>query len=256
MRTEEIIKTKLAELEKEHGIRILFACESGSRAWGFPSPDSDYDARFIYAHREDWYLSINEKADVIELPINGELDINGWDLRKALRLMAKHNAVVFEWMQSPVIYGIDNVFIAGLRKVAPSCFSPIAAMHHYLSMSKRYYAECQEGETVKLKKYLYCLRTSLASEWIAALRSIPPMELGKLLTIIDGNKVLQDKISELVKLKATKDESYMHPRDKALEKFLGESIERCSQAAPMLPAAKADTEAIDELMRNTISNKL
>ena len=92
---ENVIKTKLSNLEDTHGIRILFACESGSRGWGFPSLDSDYDVRFIYANSEDWYLSIDEKRDVIELPVNSDLDINGWDLRKALRLLKKGNATLF-----------------------------------------------------------------------------------------------------------------------------------------------------------------
>ncbi len=99
-----VIQEKTKELENTHAIRILFACESGSRAWGFPSSDSDYDVRFIYVHQKEWYLSIHEGRDVVEMPVNKELDISGWDLRKTLRLLNKHNAVLFEWIQSPIVY--------------------------------------------------------------------------------------------------------------------------------------------------------
>ena len=110
------IQIKLHELEQNNKIRILFACESGSRAWGFPSSDSDYDVRFIYVHPKAWYLSIHEMRDVIELPVNKELDISGWNLRKALRLISKHNAVLFEWMQSPVVYSVKTDFLEGFKE--------------------------------------------------------------------------------------------------------------------------------------------
>src|SRR3954464_10534874 len=100
----EQIEEALGAIERECGVRILYACESGSRAWGFPSPDSDYDVRIIYIHPPDWYLSIDDKKDTLELPINDELDISGWELRKALRMMRKSNAVIYEWLQSPIVY--------------------------------------------------------------------------------------------------------------------------------------------------------
>ena len=87
-------------------MRVLLAVESGSRAWGFASPNSDYDARFIYSSAPDWYLSIDleDKHDVIEYPIVDEIDLNGWDVRKALRLFARSNPAFVEWIQSPTIY--------------------------------------------------------------------------------------------------------------------------------------------------------
>lgn len=89
---EEILK-RLTDIEGEEDVKIFYACESGSRAWGFPSADSDYDVRFLYRHPEEWYLSVDleEKRDVIERPINDDLDISGWDLRKALKLLRKSN---------------------------------------------------------------------------------------------------------------------------------------------------------------------
>ena len=93
---QALILEKLDAIEAEHGVQILYACESGSRGWGIASQDSDYDVRFIYCHRRDWYLAVGEPRDVIELPINDVLDINGWDLRKALQLMRKSNPTLLE----------------------------------------------------------------------------------------------------------------------------------------------------------------
>lgn len=248
-----LIQIKLHELEQTYKTRILFACESGSRAWGFHSSDSDYDVRFIYAHPKAWYLSIHEMRDVIELPVNKELDINGWDLRKALRLLSKHNAVLFEWMQSPIIYSVKTEFLEGFKGIATTCFSPIAALHHYLSSAKKHYSECINTETVKLKRYFYCLRSTLAGMWIVNYKTIPPMELSKLLPVIEEKQALINKIQELIQLKASEDESYFHPRDAELEKFLKEGIALCENLALSLSAAPLqDNERLNAFLRRMI----
>lgn len=249
---ENIIQEKLRELESQHNIRILFAIESGSRAWGFHSPDSDYDVRFVYAHPQEWYLSLREQPDVIELPINAVLDINGWDIRKALRLLAKHNSVLYEWVQSPIFYRSEKGFAEEFFKVAQNSFSPIAAMHHYLSMSKKYFEECTAAENVKLKKYFYGLRTTLSSQWIARNKTAPPMELKKLLPLIANEKELLATIERLLELKSKMDESYLHPREMVLENFLRKGIEECNAVALSLPAGKNDFDLMDDFFRKTI----
>jgi predicted nucleotidyltransferase len=135
----EVILEKLDTIEKENNVKILFAIESGSRAWGFASPDSDYDVRFVYAHSEDFYLSIHDRRDVIELPVNEILDIAGWDIRKALRFIGKTNAVIYEWYQSPIIYRKATSFMDDLSLLGNDYFSPRSAMHHYLSMTIKYF---------------------------------------------------------------------------------------------------------------------
>jgi predicted nucleotidyltransferase len=245
------IKDKILELEGKHRISILFACESGSRAWGFPSPDSDYDARFIYVHPRDWYLSINEKRDVLELPISPELDISGWELRKTLRLLHKRNAVLFEWIQSPIVYMAKENFIKDFGDVSIRYFSPIAVMHHYLSSSKKYYETCISREVVKLKTLFYCLRTSLAALWIARTQEIPPMELYKLLKVAEHENGFIEKVKELVQLKAQKDESYLHPRDPILEAVIKKNLSECESAAPSLPKIISNDEMLNALfLRN------
>lgn len=247
-----IISEKLVELEQVHDIKILWACESGSRAWGFPSPDSDYDARIIYVHPQEWYLSIHEKRDVLELPVNQELDISGWELRKALRLVHKHNAVIFEWLQSPIVYYADDRFAADFRNFAERYFSPLSAMHHYLSSGNKYYLECTQDPEIKLKKLFYCLRVTLAALWIAHHRTIPPMELDKLLNIVP-NEPLVYKIKELKQLKALQPESYKHPHEPDLEHFLAKSLKFCSEAAPSLPRSIADDTPLNVFFRKMLS---
>ena len=94
----------IQSIEKDEHVVAFYVCESGSRAWGFPSSDSDYDVRFLYMHPVDWYLSIEPKRDVIEKPIDNQLDINGWVLKKALSLFRKSNPPLLEWLGSPIIY--------------------------------------------------------------------------------------------------------------------------------------------------------
>src|SRR5436190_9326529 len=118
------VRAALARLEAERNVRVLFACESGSRAWGFASCDSDYDVRFLYVHARDWYLSVEDRRDVIEQPIVDDLDVSGWELRKALRLLRKSNPPLLEWLQSPMVYRQDAAFVAEFRALAATFYSP------------------------------------------------------------------------------------------------------------------------------------
>jgi hypothetical protein len=140
-RGDEIVE-RLHAIELSHNVRVLYAIESGSRAWGFASPNSDWDVRFIYVHPEDWYLNVHEHRDVIEIPIDGDLDINGWEVRKSLRLLRKGNPVLFEWLKSPILYleGRDdasgNALMEDYRRVASDLFNPLATVYHYWHMAK------------------------------------------------------------------------------------------------------------------------
>lgn len=149
------IEARLTTIEAEHNVRVLYACESGSRGWGFASPDSDYDVRFIYVHPLPWYLRVSPQRDVIEVPISGDLDINGWELRKALGLLKKGNATLIEWLDSPVVYRADPDFLNAMRDAARQTHQAERTFHHYVHMARRNYREYLLGETVRLKKYLY-----------------------------------------------------------------------------------------------------
>lgn len=201
--TDEIV-SRLNKLEAENDVKVLFAIESGSRAWGFESEDSDYDVRFIYLRPRDWYLdiSVEAKRDVIDLPIEKssgwELDMVGWDLRKALKLLAKSNPSILEWLSSPVTYRDNPCFVRDMHELAQSYFSPVSAFHHYLSMAKKNYRGYLRGEAVRLKKYFYVLRPLLCVRWIMKYETQPPMEFENLLNDLLPDGVLRNEIDALI----------------------------------------------------------
>lgn len=249
------INSYLAQIEKEKDIKILLAVETGSRAWGFPSPDSDYDIRMIYVHPKDWYLSLTEKKDTIEMMLeNNDLDITGWDLRKSLRLLWKSNPPLLERIQSPIIYKQDPMFLEAFRKIAQDTYSRIATIHHYVNMAIKCYDEISEGETYKLKKFFYALRTATACKWILEKEEIPPIEFKHMLSGLEVEKSLTDRIEELISLKAGISESYLHKGEKELFAFIKECIEKAELQAKGLPAAHADMEDLNFFFRKTLQN--
>ena len=141
---EKLIVSKLHEIEQMEKVRILLAVESGSRAWGFASPDSDYDVRFIYIRDKEDYLRLNTMRDVIELPVDEVLDINGWDLQKTLRLLYKSNSTLFEWFSSPIVY-MESDFADLFRRVMNDYFSSKRSLYHYISMAEGNYREYLKG---------------------------------------------------------------------------------------------------------------
>jgi hypothetical protein len=247
---ENLIYQKLAEVEARNGVIIPYACESGSRAWGFASPDSDYDIRFIYQKPQSWYLSLWERKDVIEFMTRNDLDGSGWDIAKALRLLAKSNAPLLEWIYSPVVYRTDGAFLQGLRSLAADCFSPIACMHHYLSMTRNYLPLLQ-GDEIKLKHLFYALRTSLAGRWIVERQSIPPVAFGELLALSDT--VHRERIAHLIDLKAGQDEAYLHPNEAWINAYLSGLLAFNEQYAASLPPGKKIADKLNEWFVSQIS---
>lgn len=245
---EKILK-KLKEIEKSKNVEILFAVESGSRAWGFASPDSDYDIRFIYKHEPDYYLSLWEKPDVIEFMTEDDLDGSGWDLRKAIKLLAKSNAPLIEWLFSPIMYYANDDFVKQMQEIATECFSPIAVLHHYLGTTKNFMDVC-EMEEVKLKSYFYALRTALAGKWIIENNTFPPVAFADLLPIAPQN--IQDKILELQQIKANQDEKYLHPKQVLITDFLLETVKFNQENASKLGSGKKMSEELDLFFRDLI----
>ncbi|MDM5153195.1 nucleotidyltransferase domain-containing protein [Bacillus sp. DX1.1] len=217
---KEKIQFELQRIEKENNVKILFAVESGSRAWGFPSKDSDYDVRFVYIHPVDWYLSINEKRDVIEYPINDALDISGWDIRKALRLFAKSNPALLEWIRSPIFYSKQSDFPDRLQKMSENDFDPKATIYHYLHMASKNYREFLQGERVKLKKYFYVLRPILACKWLEEKGALPPVEFERLITELTLDSIIVSEIEDLLVKKKAGVELDVGPEIAVLNEFL------------------------------------
>lgn len=244
--TPEIIKN-LAAIEDRESVRILFAVESGSRAWGFASRNSDYDVRFIYIHQPNWYLSIRDRRDVIECPISNDLDISGWDLRKALGLFSKSNPPLLEWLGSPIIYKDDYGLADNLREMLTTAFQPNRSMYHYLHMARGNYREYLKGEVVRLKKYLYVLRPILACLWIEKHGTMPPTEFSKLVRDSRLSVTLNAAIDELLARKMSGDELDTAPKVPVLNEFIEQMLDHYSLLSGKRPTPVADYDALDAL---------
>ena len=218
------IKNELANLEKDKNIKILYAVESGSRAWGFESKDSDWDVRFIYVHNYDWYLSINEKKDNIEEILPNDIDLSGWELKKALLLLTKSNPPLLEWLRSPIIYNEQFTTVAQLRDAVNIYFNPKSCLYHYLHMANGNYEAYFKQEVVKLKKYFYVLRPILACCWIERTNEMAPMEFNILMDKEISNPILKNEINNLLLKKKNGDELNTGNRIKIIDDFIIEKL--------------------------------
>ena len=216
----------LTEIERSERVRICLAVESGSRAWGFPSTDSDYDVRFIYAHHPDWYLSIEDRRDVIERPLTGMVDASGWEIRKALKLFRKSNPPLLEWLQCPIVYVEKSALADTLRQLLPRYFSPEAGFYHYLHMARGNFREYLRGERVWRKKYLYVLRPLLAMRWIEANRGAVPIEFSRLVDATIDDAQLRATIDELVTAKRNGNELDDGARVPVISEFIERELAR------------------------------
>ena len=228
----EKIQEQLRRIEEAENIKILFAVESGSRAWGFASPDSDYDVRFINIRRLEDYLRLNTIRDVIELPIDDALDINGWDLQKTLRLLHKSNPTLFEWFSSPIVYQ-ETEFADKFRDLMMHYFSSKKTMYHYVSMAEGNYREYLKGDLIRAKKYFYVLRPVLACQWILDWGTPPPMLFSELLKA-ELPVELIDVVNQLLELKMNSPEVKLIKRISEINEYLDESIPRIKRAVRLL----------------------
>lgn len=248
------IRRELERIEQEEQVKILYACESGSRAWGFPSVDSDYDVRFLYVRPVEWYLSIFDQRDVIEKPISDSLDISGWDLKKALGLFRKSNPPLLEWLASPIQYMEQFQAAAEIRSLSPLTFSPKSCMYHYLNMAKGNYRKYLQGDQVKIKKYFYVLRPILACEWIDKYDEMPPVEFAALTQeLLDPNSDLGRMVAELLVRKKAGEELDLEPRLEPVNQFIEEKLSSYDQKASEL---KAQSAVLDEQLNSIFLSTL
>ncbi len=229
----KLIKEKLNEIEQRENIKILHCIESGSRAWGFASPDSDYDVRFIYVRPKEFYLKLEKSRDVIEWQLDDTLDINGWDIKKALQLLYKSNPTLFEWNSSPIVYKTTKEW-ENISKIINDYFVLKSGLYHYLSTAKSNYREYLKGETVKYKKYFYVLRPLLACKWILAEGTPPPMLFKTLM-----NKYLDEDVKpdvlKLLDLKMNSSEITEGQRFSKVNEYLDKNIILIEEIIKNLP---------------------
>ena len=255
---KETILNALKKIEEDYQVKILFACESGSRAWGFPSKDSDYDVRFIYVHKTEDYLTIDQigignKRDVIELPINNLLDVSGWDLTKTLKLFRKSNPPLMEWLRSGIVYYQAFSTIDQMKELSKNIFAPNSCLHHYLNMASNNFREFLQGEEVKIKKYFYVLRPVLAAKWIEKFNEFPPLEFPILLDTLLPEGELKNEIQILLKRKMDGDELDLEPKIQVINDFLNEEIARLREYAKTLNINNPNfTPELDRLFRDTL----
>ena len=245
------ISDKLDEIEEKEGVRILHAVESGSRAWGFASPDSDYDVRFVYVRPKEDYLRIDEPRDVIEWQLDEVLDINGWDLKKALRQFAKGNATLFEWSGSPIVYRTTKEWET-IREVSRHYFSEKAAVCHYYGTANSTLQGYLLGETVRYKKYFYALRPLLAARYIEEYHAVPPVLFDDLLQS-DMPRELKAAIDKLLEIKKRTIEGDELPHIPAIKSFIVSETARQKGIADALPDDhNKDWAELNRIFRATI----
>ncbi len=250
------IETYLDKLKDKHKINILYACESGSRAWGVPSPNSDYDIRIIYNHSPDWYLSVDEKSDNIIL-IEDNIDTQAWDLKKTLLLLSKSNIVLFEWLQSAKVYGGCPEFKEGLVQLSEKYFQPRKAIYHYLGLSNALIKKHFEKENLPLKKYFIVVRSILASIWVKENKSPAPTLFTDLLPVLEKNPKVLLAVHQLIRLKKETNDGKAVKRIAVLDEFIFESRKSCSIYAEALPKKseeEIDMETIDLFFRKMLKD--
>jgi predicted nucleotidyltransferase len=248
------IQAELLRLEQAQSIRILYAAEAGSRAWGFPSPDSDYDVRFIYCHPTAWYLGLDEQPDTLHLPITDELDLSGWELRKTLRLLRTSNAALLELLQSPIVYHESLNLRPRLWPLAAEAAHPTGVWFHYFGLLRGLMKQELLGPEVRLKKLFYGLRSVLAMQWIRLHQAAPPMEFQHLAPLLPPE--LQAEAQELLRRKATADERTTVPLPPGIGALLAREYAQ-AEAAPAVslpPFGRGNpTPALNELLLQVLA---
>lgn len=215
---KQILK-KLADIEKRERVKIIYAAESGSRAWGFPSPDSDYDVRFVYVRQPEDYLRLDKIRDVIEDEMNEVYDINGWDITKTLRQLYKSNSVVLEWNGSPIVYKREPEWKL-VQKIIPEYFISKQSLYHYFSIAHNTIEKSLSTEKICYKKYFYALRPLLAMKYIEKYDEPAPMTFMALLEDADISAELKAKLIELTELKKHASEKDKKPHIPEIISFI------------------------------------
>lgn len=231
----KLIEDLFKKIEVDQRVQVLYACETGSRAWGFPSTDSDYDVRFIYRHERDWYLGLGERKDTIE-SMQGDLDITGWDLRKSLKLLKKSNAPLIERFQSPIVYLDNDNFRDEFKQVIELYYSPTAVFFHHYSLAKKFWEDLSQKQHIKLKALFYLLRSLFSCNWIIEEEAVVPMTIQELL--VKADPTFHSEIVQLIELKAGVDESYFHALNGEMVERIEDLFQKIEVGTKGLPVSK------------------
>ncbi len=250
------IMESLRDVERDCGVRILYACESGSRAWGFESNDSDYDVRFIYHHPVDRYLSVNLPAQHLRRSVESEypIDMVGWDLFKTCRLLGKNNPSLGEWLRSPIQYTVNDGSVGvDMFHLSNIFFSPKASAHHYISMCSSNWIDHVGGnEQPSMKRYLYCMRPAMCARYVIKANKFPPVNFELLMKCSDVADGVKDELVELIKKKSGQGESETCRRVKSFNDYIEETISVFREMANSLPAVKTPARELDSIIKKAL----
>lgn len=244
------IDSRLLAVATEHNATVLWAIESGSRAWGFPSPDSDYDCRFLYVLPRDAYLSLWQTRDVIETPLDKIFDVNGWDVAKAIRLMVKGNATVTEWLRSPIVYSGDASFRDSMLELAAQVIDPVLLQRHYLHVGRFQW----DGDEGPVKRTFYALRAAASLRWLRHNEGVPPMDLPTLLAESSPSADVLEQAAAMIAAKAVTREMGVGAAPTSIARFVLDEFELAAGAdeADLRPRAEV-MELADEYFRSLLS---
>lgn len=251
-----LISSHLRDIEHEHNVKILLAVESGSRAWGFESANSDWDVRFIYVHKPEWYFKVNEQRDVIEHMYEDDVDLVGWELRKALALLRKSNPSLLEWFNSPIVYYKDEDFVKRIREIEKDYFNPIRTMYHYNHIYIKHDERYLQKQGYPMKRFLYYLRGILACKWIESNKSLPPVAFKELLDATVEDKAVRAKIDELIRLKKSGKEHDMLTVEDSLVDYARNLADYYNGIIDSFRPElnEASTDALDSILYDMVMN--
>jgi len=255
MTIKDKITGRLRSLESEYGMKVLYAVEAGSRAWGFASADSDYDVRFVYVRPRGWYLGVLDRQDTLDFPLDGELDFSGWDFRKALGLFMKSNGALLEWLYSPLVYHDYRGVGALWRALVPDVMDPRALASHYLGLAKRVWFGELQKDKVTAKKYLYALRAVLAARWVIQRRVPAPVPFNHLMERGELPGDVAGRASALVGMKRMSTELSEVGRDPVLHPFLERELENLGGLVQLMEHRDVGPEVLDAFFNGVLEDE-
>lgn len=247
------IKEELKKIEETEDVKIILAAESGSRAWGFASPDSDYDVRFIYVRNRKDYLRLDPVRDVIEWRLDEVLDISGWDVKKALQLLYKSNPAIFEWCGSPIVYK-ETEEALWMKELLPEYFLMKKSLYHYWHMAKTNYRTYLKGDEVRLKKYFYVLRPILAAKWILDKKCAPPM-LFDTLVETELEEDMKPAVGRLLEKKRLAPEIGTAPKIEEINEYIEREMEEIKSAAETVESTGTEWKSLNELFLKIVDKR-
>ena len=252
---KQSILKKLHEAEETHQVKILLAVESGSRGWGFAATNADYDCRFIYVHKKDWYLSVFPQKEFIEYDVDEVFDIKGYDISRALKYIMKPQAAIYEWISSNECYIRNESAHKKLQELTLEFFNPISISYHYLSLAKKMFLEIDQVEQAKIKKYFYILRPIANLNFIWEYRKMPYMEYNRTLAEIPMKPEVMAAIEEITVQKMTSKEHDLIPKFEPLINYFRSEIMRFEDCLKEMKVDKSKNyDSVDDVFRSIIED--